>query len=751
MLRTKLNDILNRVRKPVLPVLANMPALSPRTLGYLRDGSAGLINAIITIAYCVSFSALLFQGNLKGGLPLCLAALLMGSAITGLYIALTTTLSPAGAGPDTPAIAVMSVLATTVAGQVMASGSTLGAAKEHVMLAITLSTLVTGLLLFAIGALRLGQLLRFVPYPVIGGFLAASGWLMISGSVEVITGVSSDDNMLERLTSATNLSKLAVACGFAAAVLIARKRSESFFVLPVIFFVATVVLDFVLWVIGGATASSWYLAQSGPLELWWPLSVAQQKDVDWLTLFKASAETGAVAGVTAIALLLDVSSLEVARSQSADLDKEFRTNGVANLIAGALGGIAGNLSMQASILIDEAGGVSRWAGVVSAVAIALVLFSGANVAGFVPMPLLGGLLVYLGAVVLIEALLRAPAQRSVTDLVLALAILLGIVTFGYLQGVMLGLIGACLTFAFNYSRIGVVKRHLTRADFASNVERSPEQAGFLRDQGKRIHAFWLTGFIFFGSSNGLFERVRRTIDQQQDPSIRFILLDFTAVSGADTSAMLSLIKLRNYCDQQKVILVLCGLNEALRRTVEKGRISVFSDPHRLFDGRNDALEWCEETLLAERSLDAATASDFDAWLARELGGEQGVARIKAFFDRHEIAGGTVLYKQGEPSDTIDLVDQGRFSIAITDDQDRPVRLRTMSGQTVIGEMGFFRHRPRAASVAAQDDAVLYTLTRERMDRMLKEEPELGRSFLEFIIRALSDRVDFANREIAALI
>ena len=58
------------------------------------------------------------------------------------------------------------------------------------MLAITLSTLVTGMLLFAIGALRLGQLLRFVPYPVIGGFLAASGWLLISGSVEVIAGIS---------------------------------------------------------------------------------------------------------------------------------------------------------------------------------------------------------------------------------------------------------------------------------------------------------------------------------------------------------------------------------------------------------------------------------------------------------------------------------------------------------------------------------------------------------------------------------
>ena len=109
----------------------------------------------------------------------------------------------------------------------------------------------------------------------------------------------------------------------------------------------------------------------------------------------------------------------------------------------------------------------------------MVLVSGINVAGSVPMPLLGGLLIYLGAVMLVEALLRAPAQRSITDLMLAVAILLGIVWFGYLQGVMLGLIGACLTFAFNYSRIGVVKRHLTRADFASNVERSPEQAGFL--------------------------------------------------------------------------------------------------------------------------------------------------------------------------------------------------------------------------------------------------------------------------------
>jgi len=48
----------------------------------------------------------------------------------------------------------------------------------------------------------------------------------------------------------------------------------------------------------------------------------------------------------------------------------------------------------------------------------------------------------------------------------------------------LGFIGACLMFALSYSRIGVIRRHLTRYEFASNVERSPEQTRLLREEGR---------------------------------------------------------------------------------------------------------------------------------------------------------------------------------------------------------------------------------------------------------------------------
>lgn len=94
---------------------------------------------------------------------------------------------------------------------------------------------------------------------------------------------------------------------------------------------------------------------------------------------------------------------------------------------------------------------------------------------------------------------------------LATAMMLSIMNFGYLEGIALGVIGACLMFALSYSRIGLVRRHLTRQEFSSNVERAPEQSRLLRREGKRVHVFWLSGFIFFGSSNGLFERIRGSI------------------------------------------------------------------------------------------------------------------------------------------------------------------------------------------------------------------------------------------------
>ena len=130
---------------------------------------AGLVASLLTIAYCLSFSALLFQGDLKGGISMGLWGLLLGSAVAGLYVSLTTSLPPAEAGPDNPAVAVLSVLAGTVSAAVVSAGGSPAIAVDHVLLSFSLATLVTGAVLYAIGALKLGQVVRCVPYPVLSG------------------------------------------------------------------------------------------------------------------------------------------------------------------------------------------------------------------------------------------------------------------------------------------------------------------------------------------------------------------------------------------------------------------------------------------------------------------------------------------------------------------------------------------------------------------------------------------------------
>lgn len=714
---------------------------------------SGLVASLLTVAYCVSFSALLFQGQLGTGVGPGLWALLVGSAIAGLYVALTTSLPPAEAGPDNPAVAVLSVLAATVASAVFAEGGDAALAVDHVLLSFSVASLATGLVLYLLGRLRLGKFVRFVPYPVIGGFLAASGWFLITGGIEVMTGTDITLANLSTAIPADRLPMLLLGVAFAIAVYVLKSWTGSTYVLPVAFIGGAAILDVVLSRMGLVHGDShWFLSSASELKPWVPLAAAFEHGIDWTIFLKAATEIGAVAGVTVIALLLDVTGLEVARTKSADLDGEFRNNGFANIIAAPLGGIMGNLSFNGSRLLEETGGFARISGVFASLVLVAIVVTGVDLPAYVPKPILAGLLMYLGLVVLTEVLFRSPAHRAWTDFVLALAIAVAIVVLGYLAGIIFGVVAACLMFALSYSRIAVIRRHLTRAVLASNMDRSSQAARLLRDEGDRIHVFWLSGFIFFGSSNGVFESIRDAIPTTRGGKRRFAVLDFADVSGFDTSALLSLLKLKNYADQHRVALAFAGLSKSMSAALERLGVFGSDSSHRRFTSRNEAFEWCENEILAEtRPADPSSGADnLEDWLASEFGGRDRARRLARFFERRDVAAGTMLYAQGSPADTIDLVVTGTIAVTVTSEPGLAVLVRRISTRSVVGEMGFFRNVARTATVSAEGPATVYTLTRAGYERLKAEDGELATLFLEFIARTLSDRLEFATQGIAAL-
>lgn len=728
-----------------------LPRWRPPGRSVWADVLAGSVATLVTLAHCLSYSALIFSGDLRDGLALGLWAFLAATSLGCLATAAATTLPPALAGPRNPAVAVMSVLAATVSGAVIAAGGDSAAAVLHVLVALSLATLLSGLIMWLLGAFRLGQAVRFIPYPVIAGFLAASGWLLIAGGARVALGRSFDWGTASTLGPADAL-RLAIAGGFGALLVALRGRGGTGALLPVLFIVVSGVLNGVL-ARSGETVG-WFLPVTAATSPWSPLSLTLAESLDWRILAAATIEILSIAGVAAMSLMLDASSLEAQRRAMADVDREFKTAGIANLAAAAIGGFAIALAPNASRLIDELGGRRRLAGIAGGLVIGFVLLSGANLAAMVPTPVLGGLLIYLGYGVLAEALWRPQARPAMAELLLTLVIALTIVGAGYLAGIILGLVGACIVFALRYSRIDAVRRHLTRAVLTSPVDRDEATMQWLRHEGRRIHVFWLSGFIFFGSANRVYEQVLAAVGRRDRDERRWVILDVAAVSGLDAAAILSFVKLCGWAHENGVTLTLAGASRELVTEFERAGISSSTQwQFRAFADRGAALEWCEEELL-RHAASTPRASPDDAivrWLDGVLAPGAGARFVEQHLVRRSLAPGEVVCRQGEPSHSIEFVASGSVAVSVSDASGRSVRVRRMLGRTIIGEMGFLRAAPRAATVTADGPAVVYVLDRGSYERLAERDPTLARALLEFIARTLADRLELANREATALL
>lgn len=718
----------------------------------VRDGLAGLLASVVLIANIVSFGALMFPGELAAGTPLAIWAMLVGGCIGGVWIAFATSLPPLATSIDSPTGAVLVLLSATAASAVAASGGSPQTAVVTVMLIFSVATLISGALFYGLGICRLGSYFRFVPYFVVGGFMAATGWFLMAGGLRMTIGRSLSIDALAGAWSFMDAVKLASAAGTLAVLLALRRWVKSTVALPAALLALWLAASLALRGLGlnGAT-HGWYLPSLGALTPWSPFAAAHDLKLSWPLAAELLPELLAVTIVGLISLVTKVSSIEVARQAAADLDREFRAHGIASLLAAPCGGLTSSLQVGTSRLLEHAGGVTRMSGAACALALGAVAVADIDLPGLVPIPIVAGLVFYLGYTFIADALLRPYSQRAWRDLALSIGIMGVCIKYGYLVGVLGGLVGACLLFAISYARVGVVRRHVTRADYASYVNRPAQASEYLRATGDAIQLYWLSGFIFFGSSEGVLERIRGDIEARPPGGVSHVILDFGMVSGADTSATVSLAKLRNYCQQQGTTLVYCALSSSLHWVLERGGFFGGKSPHHYFADLNLALAWCENQLLAKANLgDDTGLAGFEPWLQQQLGNDVSATHLIGYLERKDVAGSQVLYREGEPADNVDLVAAGSLVIAIATATGESQRVRTIMTHTVVGEMGFFRNALRSATVSSDGPATLFTLTRRNFERMRRERPDLADAFDDFILRVLADRVNFANREIVAL-
>src|SRR5262249_23614822 len=148
-------------------------ALRPRRL--VPTLTAGLVAGCLGIIVQIAYAGLIFSGPLAGEVSRGIGLTLFGACVMHLVVAWRSSLPAAMAGPQAVPSAILALVATDIVRQ-MPAAATSAESFVTVVAAIAATSLCTGAFFVALGLLKGGNLVRFVPYPVLGGFLAGTGW-----------------------------------------------------------------------------------------------------------------------------------------------------------------------------------------------------------------------------------------------------------------------------------------------------------------------------------------------------------------------------------------------------------------------------------------------------------------------------------------------------------------------------------------------------------------------------------------------
>ena len=709
---------------------------------------ASVVVGVFSILFYVSYAALIFSGPLAPWLAYGLTATFITGAIGGVVTSWRSSLSFAIGGPDGSTCAVIAALVGTLAVRLRSNGLDDGLLTATLVV-LALSAALTGLLLCGLGLARLGRAIRFVPYPVIGGFLGASGCLMLAGVFRILTGYPLSVANIAHVVNVDTAEKLAAGTAVAAFLILGRQYWKSPLAMPAQLLVSIIGFYLVLLLlrmpVADLQAQGWMFAMPSARAFAppWTLTFAR---VPWSALPELGADFIAVMFVGTISILLNITAIEMSTKHEAVLDRGLKLQGIANLLCAALGGYVSCLTSTRSRLNFILGKDTRVSGLIIAAMSAAAVFVNPVFLGYMPKCVLGGLLVTIGYDAAKRWLVSSARQLERLEYLSLLAIALIIVWWGFLPGVSIGVIFGCATFALSAGRINVVKLAFDGSEYRSSLDRGPRELALLAAHGRELQGLRLQSYLFFGSANRLYEHVKLLLAER--PECRFLLFDFRLVTGLDSSAVHSFTQIKQAAEALGARLVFVHLTPSIEKAFGDNQVIGKNVP--VFADIDRALEFCENVIIAAHNDGDSGARSLRDWLAEALGSAAFADTLADNCRRFEFAPGDVIAQQGGPSDSMHFIIDGRVGIIVNLEDGSSIRVRSLGQHTTIGEMGLLTGRPRSATVQAEVASVAYELRADAFERLKVEHPTLVQALLTYVIALMAERLSFASRVIGVL-
>lgn len=530
--------------------------------GIRLDLVAGLTAAAVVLPKAMAYATVaglpVAVGLYTAFLPMLIYALLGTSRV--LSFSSTTTLA---------------ILAGTQLGLVVPDGD-----PARLIVAVATLSALTGVILMLAALLRLGFVASFISSPVLTGFKAGIGLVIVLDQVPKLLGVHITKHgffhdllsLIQHLPD-TSLLTLGVAAG-TLLVLLGMERLWPHSPAPLV-------------AVGGGIAASWLFGLEGQ-----GLAVVGliPQGLPSLTLPDLALVEQLLPGAVGIALMSFTESIAAGRAFADSSEPPIKANrellasGAANLGGALFGAMPSGGGTSQTAVVRAAGGRSQKAGLVTAGAAAATMLFLAPLLGLLPYATLAAVVIVYSVGLIQPGEFRAIRQVRTMEFRWAVAAFFGVLIFGTLQGIVVAIIISLIALASQSAnpRVYVIGRK-RGADVLRPL--SPEHADDETFPGLLI--LRPEGRLFFVNAPLVVEQIRALVDQHQP---KVVALDLSRVPDIEYSALQMLIEGERLIAERNITLWLAGLNPRVLEVVRHAGLAERLGRERMLFNARAAIE-----------------------------------------------------------------------------------------------------------------------------------------------------------------
>lgn len=445
-----------------------------------------------------------------------------------------------------------------------------GIVQEFGVTGLAIATLIAGIMLVAMGLLKLGSIIKFIPYPVVVGFTSGIAVTIFATQIKDLFGMSIESvpadfvqkwGVYAKHLDSINLASLGI--GIASIVIIAltpkvSKKIPGSLIAIVVMTVLVFVLREYFGMTGIETIGDRFSISAS-------LPKAERPVVDFATIQMLMPAAFTIAILGAIESLLSATVADGVINDRHNSNTELIAQGIANMVAPIFGGIPATGAIARTMTNINNGGRTPVAGIIHSIVLLMILLFLGSLTRHIPMACLAGVLVIVAYNMSEWRTFRSLLKGQKSDIAVLVATFLLTVIFDLTIAIEIGLLLAVVLFLRRISgsaQISVLKHTVDEANY---IEGNTDNEQLTLPKG--VEVYEIEGPFFFGVANKFEETMKMLGDK---PKVRIIRM--RKVPFIDSTGIHNLESLIKMSTKDKTQILLSGVTKKVHAALEKSGI-----------------------------------------------------------------------------------------------------------------------------------------------------------------------------------